>query len=200
MDSFLTRIANKIFVEKDLKIRVTYKLTIPYYLLILLSFFLFKQYFSYFWTSIPLLLTIYTGIILLIVAPMVFTIILSKKYTYKSPKSSALELEAEPIFEEFLAKVSELKSLGNLQGQSEILFQVLSVEGVVEGLLTKLKEEPNGSLRKFIDKELREELFLMQGFTKIFLAHAETAETRMSIVKEVFGLLDTKFTKLRHKM
>lgn len=107
----------------------------------------------------------------------------------------------QDAFSIVIAKTNELKSLNIMDIESELLQLILKVEGYVEYLNEEIEQGDKNphylQLLHLLEKELGQELLLIQGLSKMVLRDKD--EVDLSIIEDTYNILYDKLIVIKQQ-
>ena len=183
-----------------------------YFVLVIIAYILFYAFFNVIATSTVQLVGSLAVLAILSLAPVVYTITLAVKTLsggfFADKKKFGLDqkvvdtkTELQESFKVVIDKSSELKNLGVLNKNADLLHLVMEVESHAQFLHDKLDPEElttltvNTDLVEYLNTRLKEELILIEGLSKLPLMVKEDVD--LKIIEDTYVILLDKFKTVK---
>lgn len=192
----------------DSRISMSTVISFAYFIIVVVAYILFYAFFNVITTSTVQLVGSLGVLVILSLAPVIYTIMLAirglKGETFVNTKKFALDpktldtkTKLQNAFKIVIDKTSELKALGVLNKNADLLHLVLEVESYAQFMHDKLDPDElttltvNTDLVEYLDTRLKDELILIEGLSKMPLMVAE--DVNLEIVEDTYVILLDKF-------
>lgn len=179
-----------------------------YFIMVIIAYVLFYAFFNVISTSTVQLIGSLVVLAILSLAPVIYTIMLAvrtlsgdifvnKKNFNLDQKTLDAKSQLQNAFNIVIDKSSELRNLGVLNKDADLLHMVLEVEGYAQFLHDKLDPDElttltvNTDLVEYLHSRLKDELVLIEGLSKLPVMVKEDVD--LKIIEDTYVILLDKF-------